>query len=137
VRLLACALAYVVLYFAFGRLAIPFMREFYEARTLPPFGPLVALQVVRGLAFAALCLAWLRQPWPRPVEAALWTGTALSVVGGIAPLLLPNPYLPAAVRMVHLWEVGISNFLFGCAVAWILGRRAGAAQDQAEVATAR
>jgi hypothetical protein len=122
-RLAACALAYVVFYFAFGAVAYPFVAEFYAGRALPHAGAIAALQVVRGLAFAAICLAWLREPWPRRGEAVLWTGVALSVLGGVAPLLLPNPYMPAAVRAVHLWEVGLSNLAFGCLAGWLLSRR--------------
>jgi hypothetical protein len=29
----------------------------------------------------------------------------------------------AAVRAMHLWEVGITNFLFGGLSAWLLARR--------------
>ena len=44
----------------------------------------------------------------------------MSVVGGVAPLIIPNPYLPDAVRYAHLPEVGVSNFLFGFVDAWLL-----------------
>jgi hypothetical protein len=38
-----------------------------------------------------------------------------------------NPFLPDAVRHVHLVEVGVSNFLFGALAAWwMAGRRKGA-----------
>jgi hypothetical protein len=39
-----------------------------------------------------------------------------------AQLLLPNPYMPEAVRMAHLLETATSNAVFGCAVVWILTR---------------
>jgi hypothetical protein len=44
----------------------------------------------------------------------------MSVLGGVAPLLIPNPYLPDAVRHAHLPEVGVSLFLFGFVAAWLL-----------------
>ena len=37
-------------------------------------------------------------------------------------LLLPNPYMPEAVRMAHLVETASSNFVFGCAIVWLLHR---------------
>jgi hypothetical protein len=35
-------------------------------------------------------------------------------------LLLPNPLMPAEVRMAHLLETSTSNFLFGWLVVLIL-----------------
>jgi hypothetical protein len=58
-------------------------------------------------------------------EAALLTGLVFSVIGGVAPLLVPNPYMPASIRMVHLAEVGVSNLLYGALCGWVL---AGAAR---------
>jgi hypothetical protein len=37
-------------------------------------------------------------------------------------LLLPNPLMPAEVRMVHLVETASSNFLFGWLLVWLLLR---------------
>jgi hypothetical protein len=56
---------------------------------------------------------------------AVWVlGLALSVLGGIAPLLLPNnEYLPVNIRVAHAVEISISNCLFGLAVTMLLVRR--------------
>jgi hypothetical protein len=37
-----------------------------------------------------------------------------------AQLLLPNPYMPDAVRMAHLIETASSTFIFGLLVGWLL-----------------
>jgi hypothetical protein len=50
-------------------------------------------------------------------------GLLLAVVGGIAPLSGSSGGMPEAVRMVHAVEVGISNFLFGVVIAWLLKPR--------------
>lgn len=42
-----------------------------------------------------------------------------------APLPLPNPYMPEAVRMAHLVEAASSNFLFGWLLGGLLKRPAG------------
>ena len=52
--------------------------------------------------------------------AGLIGGLLLSVLGGVAPLLLPNAYLPDVVRLAHLAEVAVSNFVFGLLAAWWL-----------------
>jgi hypothetical protein len=40
-----------------------------------------------------------------------------------AQLLLPNPYMPEAVRMAHLMETASSNFIFGFLVGWLFTQR--------------
>jgi hypothetical protein len=123
-RLAASALAYVVLYFTFGHLAYPYLREFYEARPMPSTESVVAVQVVRGLWLSGIVLLLVRQLRTSPRSAAVVSALALSVLGGIAPLLIPNPYLPDAIRYAHLPEVGVSNFLFGLLAGWLLTARA-------------
>jgi hypothetical protein len=46
-----------------------------------------------------------------------------------ALLLLPNPLMPAEVRMAHLLETATSNFLFGWLVVLIL-RGAGTNEER-------
>jgi hypothetical protein len=119
-RLAASGLAYVVLYFAAGMLAYPYVREFYEARPMPAMGTLLVVQPVRGLAFGAIVLLVVRQIRASRFGAAVAAGSTISILGGVAPLLIPNPYLPDAVRYAHLPEVGVSNFLFGLLAGWLL-----------------
>ena len=40
-------------------------------------------------------------------------------LGGVAPLLVPNPFLPDAVRWAHMIEIGASNAIFGWLIGWI------------------
>ncbi len=119
-RLLACALAYVAFYFAAGMLAWPFLRPFYELRAQPPESLVALVQVFRGAALATIAWGIARHETGGRSAAALSAALALSIVGGVAPLLLPNPYLPEAIRHVHLVEVGVSNFLFGVAAIRLL-----------------
>jgi hypothetical protein len=48
-------------------------------------------------------------------------GAAFAVFVG-ALLLGENPYMPGQMRMLHLVEIGISNFLFGLAAGYLLTR---------------
>jgi len=120
-RLAAADLFYVVCYFGAGMVIYPFVREFYEARTLPPRLVISAFQLlVRGPIFIGLLLLLVRG-----IEGGRWerialAGAVLSIVGGVATLLIPNPYFPDTVRWAHLFEVGVSNFIYGSAVAWLL-----------------
>lgn len=64
----------------------------------------------------------------------LIAGATLSVLGG-GGLIVPNPYLPDAVRWAHLVEVGVSNFVYGAFIGWLLtSPRATAAVAQPQAA---
>lgn len=119
-RLAVAALVYVVFYVTAGLAIVPFIADFYAGRAMPSLPQIVVLQVFRGLGFAAV--AWLVVAFTAGARLgrALWAGATLSILGGILPLLSPNPYLPDAVRLAHLVEVGLSNFLFGLVAGWLL-----------------
>jgi hypothetical protein len=121
--------AYVALYFSAGTLVWPYVRAFYEASPMPPFALVFATQLARGLALSAIVLVVVRRLDAPPVTAAVAAGAVLGIVGGVAPLLITNPYLPDPVRYAHLPEVGVSNFLFGLIAGWLLRPTRGRLQD--------
>jgi hypothetical protein len=79
---------------------------------------LIPFQVLRALCWTALALLVTRMLKRDRLETALVIGLLFAVM--TAPLLLPNPYMPEAVRMAHLIETASSNFIFGTFVAWLL-----------------
>lgn len=118
IPIMACA--YVVIYFSAGLLVRPYVMWFYKSRPLPEPGTLLAVEFLRGLLYVAVALPWLRLLGGRRLHAALFLGASYSILGGIAPLLLPNALMPAEIRLAHGFEVGISNFVFGAFVACVL-----------------
>jgi hypothetical protein len=83
---------------------------------------LFLLQAVRALLWAAIAV-----PVIKMMRGAWWeTGLAVALLFAVmtSQLLLPNPLMPAEVRMVHLVETATSNFLFGWLVVLILRGRA-------------
>jgi hypothetical protein len=122
-RLLACGAIYVVLYFAAGSVVItqPAVREFYSQRQLPPALLVVGLQLfVRGPAFG-LVLALLSYLLGSDRRRAALAGAAMMcLVGGAAPLVIPNPFFPDAVRWAHFVEVVSSNLVFGALAGWLM-----------------
>jgi hypothetical protein len=114
---------YVVLYLGAGLAVWPLVADYYLARPMPALGPVVALQVVRGLAFGAIVHLIASASIGSRLRAALGAGLALSVLGAVAPLIVPNPYMPEPIRMAHLAEVASSNLAFGAILAWWLQRR--------------
>jgi hypothetical protein len=127
---------YVILYFTFGYFIAwrdPAVREYYggvdEGGFFAQLGTemgnrrwLVPFQFLRGILWAVLAMPVIRMMRGRWPEAALAVGLLFAVVMN-AQLLLPNPYMPDAVRMTHLIETASSNFIFGLFVGWLLTQR--------------
>jgi len=141
-RLSIIVIAYVVIYFTFGYYVAwqnPAVRSYYGGSDPGTFLVQVAgavrdrplllpLQIVRALMWTALAVPVIRMmkgPW---WEAGLAVSLLFSVVM-CSQLLLPNPFMPEEVRMVHLLETSTSNFLFGWLLVFVLrGRRRSATQ---------
>ena len=131
-KLLTASLSYAVLYFTFGYYVAwrnPAVTAYYEGIDPGSFGLslrnllhetpwLPPVQVVRGLLWTGLGLTVVRTLRGSVVEKAPAVGALFAVVMS-AGLLLPNPYMPHAVRMAHLVETASSDFLFGCLVVWM------------------
>lgn len=113
------AFAYFVLYMVAGIIVSPYVMAFYKSRPLPSVELLFAVQLARGILYVLAAWLWLRII-PTRGNAIVFLGAAYSILGGIAPLLLPNPLMPPHIRLAHGFEVGISNFVFGLIVGWAL-----------------
>ena len=126
-KFLASDAAYLFFYIAAGAIIFPFVKGFY-ANHMPSMGRIAAVQLlIRGPVFVCLCLLLVRMLGLPKVSGALAVGATFSILNGVAPLLLPNPYLPDAVRWVHLAEIGSSSLLFGVFVGWVWGQTKSAA----------
>lgn len=120
-RLVGCGLLYLALYFAAGVvIAFPITEPFYRQFTLPSPAVIFPVQILRGIGFALVVLLIVRRTASDPLAQALTAGLVLSVLGGLAPLLNPNAYLPDLVRLAHLAEIVPSNFVFGALAAHLL-----------------
>jgi hypothetical protein len=140
-KLAAIALVYLTLYFAFGYFIAwrnPAVREYYggidEGAFVAHMGSvlrstpwLIPFQILRALLWAGIALPVIRMMRGRWPETAVAIGLLFAVLMP-AWLLLPNPYMPEAVRMAHLIETASSNLIFGFFVGWLLMRRPDVAQ---------
>jgi len=127
--------AYVILYFTFGYFIAwqsPAVREYYggvdegsffsNMRSLIETSPwLFGVQAIRALLWVVIALPVINMLKGSRLETAILIALLFSVVMN-TQLLLPNPYMPDAVRMAHLVETASSNFLFGFLVGWLLSR---------------
>jgi hypothetical protein len=132
-RLGLIIVAYVILYFTFGYFIawrVPDVRTYYHGVDAGGFIPhmtmvvrktpwLIPFQMVRALMWTALAMPVVRMMKGGRLEASMAVALLFSVVMN-AQLLLPNAYMPEAVRMAHLVETASSNFLFGALVGWLL-----------------
>jgi hypothetical protein len=132
-KLAVIAVGYVVLYFTFGYFVAwrnPAVREYYGgvdegtfvshmASVIRETPWLIPFQVLRAMLWVALALPVTQMLKGRRLETALAIGLLFAVVMN-AQLLLPNPYMPEAVRMAHLVETASSNFIFGMFIGWLL-----------------
>ncbi len=130
------ALVYVILYFTFGYFVAwryPEVRAYYNGVDTGSFFThmatvvrdtpwLIPFQIGRAILWTALALPVIRGMKGERLETAAAVGLLFSVVMN-AQLLLPNPYMPEAVRMAHLAETASSNFLFGAFIGWLLSKR--------------
>ena len=135
-KLAVIAIAYLILYFTFGYFIAwqnPAVREYYggidEGSFLAHMGTvlgntfwLIPFQILRAMLWVAIALPVIRMMKGRWQETALALGLLFAVLMN-AQLLLPNPFMPEAVRMTHLIETTSSNFIWGFFIGWLLTQR--------------
>jgi|SRR5579864_309196 len=130
-------LSYLALYFTAGTIIFPFVKHFYATQTLPSYGTIVILQLLlRGPVFVLVCLLLVRMVGLSRWQGAFAVGLAFTILSGVAPLLMPNPYFPDYVRWTHFGEVTSSNFVFGCLVSLIWGKPKGIAATPRQMSQA-
>ena len=118
--LLAVVIVYELLYWTAGTLVYPYISDFYATRTIPSAHLVAAVQIPRSLIFVGAVYPLLKRGLRgAPLVLALVYG----VIGGVAPLLPGNPYMPPDIRFYHAIETSLSNFIFGLAVGYLFTRR--------------
>jgi hypothetical protein len=135
-KLSLIAVAYLVLYFTFGYFIAwrtDAVREYYggtdsgnffaEMRKVLATTPWLPLfQILRAMMWTALALPVIRMMKGKWWEAGLAVALLFSVVMN-SQLLLPNAFMPPAVRTAHMIETASSNFLFAWFLVWLLLKR--------------
>jgi fumarate reductase subunit D len=132
-KLSLIVVAYLLIYFTFGYFIAwrnAALRDYYGGTDSGSFIAHIAsllrnepllflLQAVRALLWTTLAV-----PIIKMLKGEWWeSGLAVALLFGVfmnSVLLLPNPLMPAEVRMVHLVETATSNFLFGWLIVMIL-----------------
>lgn len=125
---------YVVYYAVFGGIAYTFFTKQYypHAQELAASlgSRLWLIELARGILMTLAVLpviCTLRMPrW----AAAISVGVLLWIVGGGAPLLVPNTLMVPAQRYIHIVEILTQNAALGITAVLLLRRRVSKSQSQ-------
>ncbi|MGB5243706.1 MAG: hypothetical protein WBN50_08815 [Lutimonas sp.] len=122
-RIFSGNILYLFLYILAGMilyLSMPRLNEFYGDK-IPPMELIIKTQIfLRAFVFMAIAVLINRTVVLPKYQKAVLVGLIFSVIGGIAPLIVPNELMPQFVRIGHGYEVGISNFLYGFLLSLLL-----------------
>lgn len=115
---LICSFSFPVIYFLAGITILPFVREFY-GDLIPPIQELMTWQLLRGFIFTAISIPIIQNLRGGAIQAGIIFAIAFPILGGIAPLLLPNPNMPPNIQQVHIIEIGFSYMVYGFLLGYI------------------
>ncbi len=124
-RIILCDILYLFFYIIAGLIlqkVYPIFMEFYKDK-IPSFSLALKVEFFRGFIFVGIAILILRTLNLSLTKKAVLIGLVFSILGGIAPLIPPNEFMPAYVRFGHGFEVGISNFLYGLVIGYLLGQK--------------
>lgn len=123
-RFTGSSLIYTICYLGAGIAVLPFVRQFYATGGLPSGGATLGMQLfIRGPLLVLLGILVVRMTSMTRAGQATLVAAVMVGLGGLAPLLVPNPFMPDAVRWAHLVEITVSNAVFGSLVGWIYSPR--------------
>lgn len=135
---LLSGLSYTLYYLIFGTLTYQFFTKGYypEAQQIvrslgPWFWP---MEIARGVLMAFSVLPIILTLRMKRWHAAIVVGLLLWIIGGLAPLVLPNEILGGTQRLIHTVEIFTENFPFGVTAVLLL--RPQSAQGLASVPAA-
>jgi len=134
------ALSYVLYYLIFGAITFQFFTKQYYPHATEQVAALGGwfwmYQLARGLLMVLAIVPviyTLRLPrW----KAALVVGLLVWIVGGAAPLLVPNAQMVPLQRYEHIVEILTQNFCQGVTATLLLRRKSAALAATARHATA-
>lgn len=134
-------IAYVVYYYIFGSLTYQFFtRQYYpEAQKMASELGLWfwGMELARGILMTLAALPMIYRLRMRRWPAALSIGALLWIVGGAAPLLVPNPLMVSVQRYIHIVEILAQNAPLGITAVLLLRPKPAAVAASFHPATSR
>jgi hypothetical protein len=124
-KLALCGGVNVGLFMLAHYVAWPSLDGQYSGDVLAPLWHQLVMQTGRALLLVAFVLPVVKMMEGGRLEAALTVAALFSLVGGVAPLILPSAFLPDGVRLDYMARGGAVNLAYGALVGWLLSRRPG------------
>ena len=119
--ILLCGVLYLIYFMVFGSIAFIFVKKYY-AQVLHPGPWFLPYEIGRGVLITLAVIPIIATLRLSRGRAALAVGVLLWIVGGGAALLLPNPYMVAPQRYIHIAEILAENVLLGMTAVVLLRR---------------
>ena len=133
---LLAAFSYLVYYEIFGAITFQFFTKGYYPHAAEQVAAMGAwffgYQIARGLVMTLAVLPVIYTLRLPRLQAALIVGLLVWVVGGAAPLLVPNEMMSATQRYIHVGEIFTQNFLLGMTATLLMRPRKAAAVDSSD-----
>lgn len=124
-----CGIAYVVYYYVFGGITYFYFTKAYYSAVVPDVTRLgwwfPLMQFGRGVLMTLAVLPVIYALRVSRKQAAIAVGLLIWVAGGLAPLLMPNPYMGARQRFIHIIEIFTQNTSLGITAVLLLRRKHG------------
>lgn len=121
-RFVALGVVYMIIYILFGALVFKPLAgaafdEYYGNLQLPDW--ILPFQVLRGMIWVLITVPVVRMMRGSNLQVGLSVSVLLAVL--ISSLVLvPNEFMPPAIRSAHFVELFTSMFVFGWIDVWIL-----------------
>ncbi len=126
--ILLCGVAYGIYYLIFGAITYQFFTKGYypEATHLVERLGLWfwAIQIVRGLLMTLAVVPVIYSLRMRRWHAAVVVGLLIWITGGAAPLAVPNDFMGATQRLIHVVEIFTQNASLGVTAVFFFRPRA-------------
>ncbi len=122
--ILLAGASYVLYYLVFGAITYQFFTKGYYPEAVQQVAKLGlwfwAIQLARGVLMTLGVLSIIRTLRMSRVQAAIAVGIIVWVAGGLAPLLIPNPFMGATQRFIHVIEIFTQNAALGFTAVMLL-----------------
>lgn len=123
-------LAYTLYYLIFGSIAYQFFTKGYypqaEQAVARLGGWFWAIEIARGILMTLAALPIIQTLRMKRWQTAIAVGLLIWIIGGLAPLVVPNELMGLRQRMLHIVEIFTQNFTFGVTGALLLRPRSAA-----------
>jgi len=136
-----CGIAYVLYYLVFGAITYNFFTKGYYPEATQQVAKLGlwfwGIQFGRGVLMTLAVIPIIYTLRIRRWQAALVVGAVIWIAGGLAPLIIPNPFMGLTQRVIHVVEIFTQNFSLGVTATLLLRRSESQKRVPSDAAVAR